>query len=214
MTSTTSSTTNNYWFPLVKTYTGTKDQPDVATVFFKSDTKEVHTKDEQIINEMGHSPWNLGSARLRIEKAAKILFKKMKQGTFFKENSESWNALKNLSRGIIQLLPLLGNGVLYIHDLARIHFFTHPKLKSALYNQVEPVVGLAFDGVPIVTVPYSVFQSKYPNAERKPDETTALLAYMWASLKQRAIENCSQLTTRELAARMRQMLINPQPRSP
>lgn len=209
MATTTTSTTTNYWVPLVKTYTGTKDQPDVVTVFFKSDTKEVHTKDEQIINEMGHSPCNLGSARLRIE-AAKILFKELKAGTFFKENSESWNALKNLSRGIIQLFPLLGNAVLYIHDLARVHFSTHPKLKSALSNQVEPVVGLAFDGTPVFTVPYSVFQSKYPNAERKPDETTALLAYMWASLRLRATEDCSQLTTRELAERMRQMLVNPQ----
>jgi hypothetical protein len=207
---TTTSTTDNNWIPLLKTYTGTKDQPDVATVFFKSDANEVHTKDEQKTNELGYSPCELGSARLRIEKAAKILFKEMKQGTFFKENSESWNAFKNLSRGIIQLFPLLGNGILYIHDLARIHFSTHPKLKSALSNQVDPVVGLAFDGVPVFTVPFSVFQSNYPNSARTPNETTSLLVCIWGNSKLRAINNCSQLTTRELAEKMRQVLVNPQ----
>lgn len=210
MATTTTSTTTNYWAPLVKTYTGTKDQPDIVTVFFKPNAKEIHFKDEQIINEMGHSPLNFITALPRIEKAAKIIFRELKRGAFFKENSEFWNAFKNLSRGVIQLIPLLGNLILYVHDLARMHFFIHPKIQSSLSNQEGPVVGLAFDGKPIFTVPYAVFQSKFPNAERKPDETTAILAYMWAALKQRFIEDRSQLTTRELAEKMHRMVVGPQ----
>ena len=206
--STTQATTNYQWIPIVKTYTGTKDQPDVVTVFFKSNGKDIYFSDEESVNQLGHSPMNFLTALLRIKKAAKILSQKWKQGTFFKENSESWNAFKNLSRGVIQLIPLIGNAILYIHDAARIHLSVRPKIKSALSNQEEPVVGLAFDGTPVFTVPISALHANYESDERTPNERLALVTYLWVALRKRSIENNSTSTTRELAETMRQMLIN------
>ncbi|MBS0604920.1 MAG: hypothetical protein JSS60_07790 [Verrucomicrobia bacterium] len=205
--STSSSDTNNYLPPVGEIYTGTKDQPDVASVFYKPNANEIYISDEQLVNDLGHSPIEFMSALRRINNAVKMLFQELKQGMLFKENSESWNALKNLSRGIIQLVPFLGNAVLYIHDLARTHFSIHPKIKSALSNQEGPVVGMAFEGKPIFTVPASLL---YPNATMTPAETKALLKVIWLGSIKRTIENNHNYTRSELAENMHQMLLNRQ----
>jgi hypothetical protein len=205
-TSTTQSNTNHLLSPIAKiytVYTGTKDQPDVVSVFFKPSAGEIHIADEHIVNDLGHSPIEFMSALHRINNAAKILFQELKQGTL----SEAWNALKNLSRGVIQLVPLLGNGVLYVHDLARLHLSIHPKIKSALSNQEEAVLGIAFDGKPIFTVPPSLL---YPNEERTPAETLALVNYIWLGMITRTMKNNDNFTRAELAEQMHQMLLNRQ----
>jgi hypothetical protein len=209
MTINTQAITSNYWIPIVSNYTGTQDQPDVVTLFIKwsRNPGEITIADEQIINEMGHSPANFVTALPRIEKAAKILFQELKNGTCFTENSQFWNAFKNFSRGIVQLLPLLGNAILYIHDFARIHFSTHPRLKEALSQEEGPVVGIAFDGKPLFTLPVSQLQSTYSSVTQTDEKSSiAPVQYLWISLKQRAIDSHSTMTTRELADRFRDLL--------
>src|ERR1700722_298160 len=121
MSASVRSTSNNCVMPILGTYTGTTDQPDVVSIFLKSGHKpvEVKIKDEQITNALGYSPLEFLSAIPRIGKAAKILFQELARGTCFNQNSEFWNAFKNFSRGIVQLVPFIGNAVLYLHDLAR-----------------------------------------------------------------------------------------------
>lgn len=203
-----STLTINQLLPFAEAYTGTQDQPDVVSVFLKTTASDIYIEDEQFINDLGHSPAHFLNALPRIQKAAKILFQEFKQGILLTENSEAWNALKNLSRGIIQLVPLLGNAALYIYDLARKHLSIHPKIKSALSNQENPIVGIAFDGKPIFTVPLSELDQNY--REGTPEEKCGLAAFLWCSVKSRAFANRSQLTTRELAEEMHQLLLNRQ----
>src|ERR1700722_19564757 len=105
-----------HWIPLVRTYTGTVDQPDVVSIFLKSKKAQVKIVDEQIVNSLGHSPKKFLTALPRIREAVKVIFEEIKNGTCFTENSEFWNACKNGARGIVQLVPLLGNLALLIYD--------------------------------------------------------------------------------------------------
>ncbi len=202
MASTTQTQTNtqNYWVPLVKTYTGTPDQPDVVSIFLKSGEKNSTVKiaDEQIVNEMSHSPLNLITAFPRIEKAAKIMFKEIKKGTCFNPESEFWNAFKNGVRGIVQLVPLLGNAILWAYDGLRTTCSIHPKIKTAIAEQ-QNVIGVAFDGKPVMTMPLNQVSSKY-------EDPFSVANYCWASLLQRRVEEGSQLTRRELLADFKKAL--------
>ncbi len=203
----TQTNSNSHWVPLVKTYTGTANQPDVVNVFLKSRHYPGHIKivDEQIVNSLGHSPLNFLTAIPRIQKAIKIMFREIKQKTRFNENSKFWNAFKNGVRGIVQLVPLLGNVTLYIYDQLRTALHTHPKLEKELSDQ-QDVLGIAFDGKPIFSVPLSTVNPLYSMESRDADAVLALVNYTWLSLKQRFIETDSQITTRDLADRLRQMI--------
>jgi hypothetical protein len=200
---------NNYWIPLVKTYTGTANQPDVVSIFLKSrHHPDVKIVDEQIVNSLGHSPINFMTSIPRIQKAMKIMFQEVKQRTCFNENSEFWNAFKNGARGLIQLVPLLGNGALYIYDHLRTTFYTHPKLEKKLSDQQE-VLGIAFDGKPVFSISTQAVNSTYNIHDKGADAVLALVNYTWLALKQRHIENNSRITTRDLADRLRQVLLTP-----
>jgi hypothetical protein len=198
-TSGTQSNTNGRSLPIDEVYTGTKEQPDVVSVFFKPNGSEIFIADEQLLDDLGHSPFEFMSAVRRIRKAVAVLFQELKQGTLFDKNSESWNALKNLSRGVIQLVPLLGSAVLYTYDLARIHMFVHPEIKSALSNREGSLLGIAFDGKPIFTVPLSLLCQ---NRTKTPTETLTLLQYIWLSMIINTHENKNNRTRREIAELM------------
>jgi hypothetical protein len=211
MTTSVSSSSDIRWIPTVRPYTGTSDQPDVITVFLKSreNAGEVKTKDDQTTNILGYSPSNYLLAFPRIRHASKVMFRELTQGTLFNGNSEFWIAFQNFSRGVVQLIPFLGNGVLYLHDLARTTFFIHPKLKTALSHEQEPVVGIAFDGKPVFTIPLSTVKSRmnYPDSK---DENSILnvIHYLWLSLRAKAVETNARSTTRQIAERLRECILN------
>jgi hypothetical protein len=207
----TQTNSHNSWIPLVKTYTGTANQPDVVSIYLKSRHYPGHIKivDEQIVNSLSHSPANFITAFPRIQKAIRIMFREIEQRTCFNENSEFWNAFKNGMRGIVQLVPLIGNVTLYIYDQLRTALYVHPKLKKELSDQQE-VLGIAFDGKPVFSIPMSTVNPLYNMESKDADTVLALVKYIWLSLKVRCIENNSQITTRDLADRLRQMILTPQ----
>jgi hypothetical protein len=165
--------------------------------------------DEQIANSLGHSPKNFISAIPRISEAVKIIFQEIKCGSCFNENSEFWNALKNGVRGIIQLVPLLGNAILFTYDKLRITLYIHPKIETELSNQQE-VVGMAFDGKPIFSIPISTFNSCLDRENKDANSTLTMLICLWFALKQGCIEKNSKITTRGLAEKLSQNIQNPQ----
>jgi hypothetical protein len=198
---TTINVTNSAWIPLVKTYTGTADQPDVISIFLKSNN-EVKIVDEQITNSMGYSPLNFITAIPRMKKAVKIIFQEIAQRSCFKENSEFWNAFKNLTRSIVQLVPLLGNATLYIHDKLRTNLHIHPKIAAELSNQ-QDVFGVAFDGKPVFSMPLRDVKFRMRLEESRSDDDTLIFAnYLWHGLKKDVIDRNSQVTTRQLAEKM------------
>lgn len=133
--------------PLWQPYTGTECQPETVSIFYKcgNGQDKIEIYDEEIVNSLGHSPVNFISAIERIQSAAKEIFEILKYGPS-EFNDDLPNAFMNLGRGIVQLVPLAGNGVLYIFDKIRTHFFYHSQIKAALANENETVVGIAFDG--------------------------------------------------------------------
>ena len=205
MSTTSQIQTHSHWVPLGKTYTGTANQPDVVSIFFKSRhfPGQVKITDDEGVNSLGHYPKNFITAIPRIQKAAKVMFQEIKNGTCFKENSEFGNACKNGARGILQLVPFLGNLALFVFDQLRATLYIHPKIENELANQQE-VVGIAFDGKPVFTVSTNHLKPVYHHA----NDLLTMLDYTWVSLKLRHHESGSRITTRELADRMRQMISN------
>ena len=201
--STTSQVQSNDWIPLVKTYTGTANQPDVVSFFFKSrhNPGQVKIVDDEGVNALGHYPKNFVTAIPRIQKAVKVILQEIKNGTCF--NGEFWNACKNGIRGIVQLVPFLGNLALCVFDRLRATLYVHPKIENELATQQE-VAGIAFDGKPVFIVSTSNLKPVYQDA----NDLLTMLNYTWVSLKQRHIESGSRITTRDLADRMRQMISN------
>lgn len=194
----------NCWIPLVKPYTGTADQPDVVSIFLKSknSNNEVKIVDEQITNSLDYFPLNFFSAIPRMKKAVKTIFQEIAQRSCFKENSEFWNAFKNLTRSIVQLVPLLGNATLYIHDKLRTNLHIHPKIAAELSNQ-QDVFGVAFDGKPVFSMPLKDVRSRMKLTENRSDHDTLIFAnYLWHCLKKDVIDWNLQVTTRQLAEKM------------
>lgn len=192
-----SSSTVSYNSALNHQYTGTLAQPDTVSVFFKS-TNDVKIFDENLINSIHYSPRgyfeNLFLTASRIETAAKKIF----QGN----TEELGNALKNLSRAIVQCIPLLGSGLLYVYDKAKSHFYIHPQIKAALAGNNEPVLGFAFDGKIVCTFSRDAFErhlSSFSSSTSGPlHDPHAVLTYMWLKLLERSMANSTR-TRHDLA---------------
>ncbi len=150
MSSQSCSSSNPYSIPLVRYYTGTKDQPDNVSIFYKDKNGNIDIKDENVANSMGHKPFSMNTAVLRIQEAVNQVFEEINLG-FSREDSDLWNAFKNLARGMVQLFPLVGNATLYVFDYFRTNFYFHPKIKATLASENSPVMGFAFDGKIIAT---------------------------------------------------------------
>jgi hypothetical protein len=155
----TCTNSNREWLPLLKPYTGTKDQPDTVSIFYKHGGSEgkIEIADEGIVNLNEYSvaqldkysPFAFTMAVVRVEEAVKLIFEEFRLG-ISRENSDLWNAFKNLVRGALLFIPLLGNVTLYLHDKARNHFCFHSQIKTTLARQNQPLLGIAFDGKIIV----------------------------------------------------------------
>ena len=123
-------------------YTGTLNQPDTVTFFYLERRGPIHFTEESIVNSKGYSPLNFMTAIERIGAAvAKI----------FRENSDLWNAFGNLFRGVVQLVPIAGNGALYVWDCIKA-YYDHRLIYASL-DKTHSVMGIAFDGKIVATFP-------------------------------------------------------------
>jgi hypothetical protein len=167
--------------PFWKFYTGTENQPDTVSIFYKDgDEKNTITiADEEVINSLGHSLFNFRTAIERILPATSEIFEIIRYGTS-KHNDTLANAFANLGRGLVQLVPLAGNATLYLYDKVRTNFFIHPQIKAALADEKEPVIGIAFDGK-IIT--------KFISEKLKTVKDPLTVAqYCWYSMQKLALE--------------------------
>lgn len=205
--------------PLLQFYTGTREQPDQVNFFLKADGSqgEVSILDDTMINALGHDPRNFLLALPRIQKATQEIYRACSEGSL--SSAELWNAIQNLVRGLVQLVPLLGNLALYTYDELKTACYTHPQLKKALAGTEDPVLGVAFDGQEVLfTIPLDEFKSYYashcPRLQNLNDtdinlENRALLNilyYTWYGLKKVELEKPnSSMTNRQLVEKMQQL---------
>jgi len=196
---------------MVKPYTGTRHQPDAVSVFFKygKGRDEIKIADETIVNSLGHSPLHFITAIPRITKAVKKIFKILKGVSY--ETRELWNAFKNLARGTIQLIPCAGNVTLFAYDLIRTNLYFHPKIKTALADEKEPVMGIAFDGKVVVKFSSEAMKSILSDKSKKSidethDSSLVTLQYMWLALLSKASENKSTCSRFELTQKLKNHL--------
>lgn len=161
-------------------YTGTDDQPDIVSLFFKNNKNEVFIYDEKITDELDYEPLIFSNALHRIKEAVNRIFL----------CNDLWNATKNLTRGIFALTPFIGNAALYLYDRVKTYFYTHPKIRNALSNQDGPLLGIAFDG--------KILTFFSPDQLLKSDNPLNVLTAIWLRLLNENLD--SPLTTRrELA---------------
>lgn len=174
------------------TFTGTKDNPNVVSVFVKSDQLPngiqdgIQIVDEQIYNQIAtesnyNDSWKLST--LRIQTAAQVILREILEGSVFQKESQLTTACANLFRGSVQIIPFLGNKILSIYDKIRIDYFIHPQLKRSLAEKHE-VIGIAFDAKPIFTIPLSAL-----SGEMLADHSYAeVLHAFWLLEKQKRLE--------------------------
>lgn len=197
MTTITINSTPSHQYLLANPYTGTIEQPDTVSLFFRSG-KRLDIVDENIINGLAYSPLayfhNLHSTLWRIQEAALKIIASIKG-----ESNDLQNAFKNLGRGIVQLFPILGGAALYMYDLIKTNLYTHPEIASALAYGTEPegsVLGIAFDGKIIAKFSLEEFASclnrNNNHTTGNPEKPLAVLNYMWLHLlTQNYKSNCS-----------------------
>ena len=192
-------TPNSYaefiWVP----YTGTSDQPDAVSIFYKDANGSVSIQDEALHNSLDYNPLNFCHAMDRVQVAAYRIFLCI-QG----KDNDLWNACKNLTRGVVAMIPLVGNGALYLYDTVKSKFFTHPQLTADLKSQTGPILGIAFDGKIVTTFPLEKFNAAMKGECKEP---LPVLTYLWLSLLCRAHKEDAPETTRaKVAIRLADMI--------
>jgi hypothetical protein len=96
----TTSVSNNNIIRLNEHYTGVPEQPDSVSLFYKRADGHIEIANEEIANAFGRSPLSgMASALPRIDKAVRQIL----------QGNDLLNAVKNLTRAFIQLVPFLGN---------------------------------------------------------------------------------------------------------
>lgn len=147
MSTVTKTNSTLYYGPIDVPYTGTKDQPDLVSFFFKNDQNQVALKYENIHATLNYSPINFRCAIERIKKSANMIVLCLKG-----QENDLWNATKNLTRGLVALVPIIGNIALYVFDKIKINLYVHPKIENSLSSEKGPLLGVSFDGKIIKTL--------------------------------------------------------------
>jgi len=185
--------------PLSVPYTGTSDQPDTVSFFFKNDQNQVSLAHENIHAKLNYNPLNFRVAINRINVAANKIFLCMKG-----KESDLWNATKNLTRGIVALIPLIGNASLYLYDKIKINFYTNSTIKNALSSQCGPILGVAFDGKVIKTFSLDAFSKALKG---QLDDPLTSLNYMWISLFKKSLNESANVTREELLMKLTKLIL-------
>ena len=137
-------------------YTGNKSQPDAMTIFvkFESGKKSVCRTNFPFANCTGAVPIvSTFTGVARIINATKAIFRELSQMKFAKNDphlSECWNAFKNLFRGLIEIIPIVGNISLIVFDSIRGAVYFGKALKSL--EGSSDIAGIALDGKVIFQV--------------------------------------------------------------
>lgn len=188
-----------YISPIVVPYTGTKDQPDEVSLFFKDDQNRISILYENIHASINYNPLNFKKAIYRIREAANKIFLCMRG-----KESDLWNATKNLTRGVVSLIPLIGNATLYLYDRIKTNFYINPKIKNSLSSQDGPILGIAFDGKVIKTFSLNDFSKALRGQLENP---LAVLNYIWVSLLQKSLNEAPNLNRNQLVDKLAQHII-------
>jgi hypothetical protein len=183
-----------YGSPILFPYTGTKDQPDIVSFFFKNDQNQVFLMHENNHAQLNYNPLNFLDAICRIIEAVNEIFLCMRG-----KDSDLWNATKNLTRGVVALIPFIGNAALYLYDIIKTNFYTNPKIKNSLSSQCGPIIGIAFDGKVIKTFSMDEFSK---GLKRQSDNPLAKLNYIWISLLQKSLNESPNITREELVNKL------------
>ena len=149
--------------------TGTDDQPDTLTIFVKSSKNSTSFSACHL-----HAPANLlgcipvvstFTAIVRIVNSVKTIFKELGQ-IKFKANdphlNKCWMAFKNLFRGILELIPVIGNLTLIFYDTMRNVIIFDAAIVKAIAEK-ENIAGIAMDGKVIFTVNLDLLKTYHAN---------------------------------------------------
>jgi len=120
------------------------------------------------------------------------------------KESDLWNATKNLTRGIVALIPLIGNASLYLYDKIKINFYTNSTIKNALSSQCGPILGVAFDGEVIKTFSLDAFSKALKG---QLDDPLTSLNYMWISLFKKSLNESANVTREELLMKLTKLIL-------
>jgi len=131
-------------------YTGNKNQPDTVMTFVKSETENTPLTRIYLptANWMGIMPvMSTFSGIARIIKATKVIFNHISQINFKKNDPhlhECWNGFKNLFRGLVESVPIIGNiSLMFFEGIRAAHYDN--KVSQSLKDQSN-IAGIAVDG--------------------------------------------------------------------
>lgn len=143
-------------------YSGTKIQPDLITVFMKSKGKISDHHVLPIHNWMDLIPFfGVLTAVPRIVAAVKPFFHEAKQIRFQKNDphlAECWNAFKNLMRGVVALVPLVGTFCLVCVETIRMAR-DYILIQKSFASQQE-IIGVVVDGKVIFSADLNLYRER------------------------------------------------------
>lgn len=194
-------------------YTGTEYQPDLLTVFIKSKRHnyvQIYQGAHLIApaNALSLIPVISSFTGIAvIVSAVKRFFQELVQIQFKADNPhllECWNAIKNFFRGLVSLVPIIGNITLIIFEAVRIYVIDR-RIKNALEEE-ENIAGIALDGKILFKLPLDQLHTLY--SERKTD-AVYLAGFKELSLEylKREGQRDGTLKITELLPRIEQLLI-------
>lgn len=148
-------------------YSGTKMQPDLITLFTKSGGVISSDRILHKHNWIDMVPLvGAFTAIPRIVAAVKSFFHEANQVRFQRNDphlAECWNAFKNLMRGVVALVPLIGTFSLIWVETIRFAR-DYMSLKKSLAMQ-ENIIGIAVDGKVIFTSDLNLYRQRiFPEA--------------------------------------------------
>lgn len=179
-------------------YTGTKDEPDTVSLFFKNSQNKIFFRVENIHDALNYNPLNFVTAIRRIQEAVHKIFLSLRG-----KERDLWNATKNLTRGVVALIPLAGNAALYLYDRIRTRFYTHCIIKKALSNQNGPLLGIAFDGKIIKTFTLNQLSTALKG---QPSNPLGSFHYLWLRVLEKSAS--SNITRRDVANKLGKMILS------
>ena len=140
-------------------YTGSDLQPDTISVFVKAGSNENSFQIKHLnalANWCGYFPIvSTFTGLIRIVTSVKKIFEDLSQAAWNSNDSraqEAWNGVKNLFRGLVEMVPLIGNASLIVYDSIRAAIYFDGPIQHSIANE-DNIAGVAFDGKIIFTIP-------------------------------------------------------------
>ncbi len=182
-------------------YTGTEYRPESINIFIKSQGKLTFQHLVAQANQNDYIPVKSSFTTVgRITEATQRLFKELSQTKFTSSDPhllESWNAFKNLCRGLIAFFPIAGNITLFLFDQFRNAVYCSNI--SQTVKDKNNIIGVAIDGKVVCTADFTKFIDRYKGSLPTSDEQTAqgqmpVLSYLCHTLLERYAEQNLKMT--------------------